>query len=154
MATHTGVSSVSNTLTGTTQDVITLTAHAPNVEVVNRSNEDLWFKVAASDPGSFASDDEGVLYCAPLTSVVVAANRPTCVVRLLGDGNAYSVIALPRDGMSRVVDHNSLGRRTLTGAHPASAIAFTTPAGMSAVNAQTAIEELWAAIQALQPSPY
>jgi hypothetical protein len=140
---------VTATLFANDQDVVTLTGHAPNVEVVNYSAiEGLWFKVGAEDPGEFLNDDDGVMYCAPLSSTVVAANRPTCVVRLGGDDNDYMVIALTRDGMARSVAHQSVTGTADSNCHPAVAIVFTPPVGMTAIDVQEAINELWTTLRA------
>lgn len=96
MATRSDVSEVHATLSGSTQDVVTITGSAEAIEVVNRhATEDLWIAWGGSDPGSISVGGDGtkVVLARKAFGIRRAGVTPT-VLRLLGNGNAYSVQAV------------------------------------------------------------
>lgn len=93
MATYTDDAAIHATLTGTTQDVVTLTGALVAIRIHNRHGaNDLWAVVGPSDPGAITAAQVGAIYVPPAGShdVMVAGWLPT-VVRLLGNANPYSV---------------------------------------------------------------
>jgi len=100
MANVSGVSAASATLTGVTNDVVTLSGSTQVVMVVNRHTLGLWFKVGAADPGALSAAGADTLYVLPNSSVSIRTGGwQQTVVRLLGDGagsNPYTVQAVAR----------------------------------------------------------
>ena len=76
------------TLNGTTVDVIPLGDFPPIVEVLNRSGTAaLWLTLDSSDP--VAEADNNLVVPAGSSLIVDTTDAPE--LRILGDGNAYSV---------------------------------------------------------------
>lgn len=100
MAAHTAVKAQHATLSGTTQDVVTISGAAQAIQVINRhATLGLWFSFGDTDPGALsAAADDTYFLGAGQSLTLRAGGRPT-VVRLLGDGaggNAFTVQAVSR----------------------------------------------------------
>ena len=100
MAAVNGVSAASATLTGVTNDVVTLTGSTQVVQVINRHTLGLWFKVGATDPGAITAAAADVFFVLPNSTVSVRTGGwQQTVLRVLGDGagsNPYTVMAVAR----------------------------------------------------------
>lgn len=92
MASYTDVQAKTATLTGTANDVVSITGSASQIEIVNHdATENLWFKMGDEDPGVIAAGGNGVTVVLPGRSFpVYRAGKPT-VVRLVGQDNNYTV---------------------------------------------------------------
>ena len=98
MAAYSASKVVSKTLSGSTVDVITITGGWPSLEVVNRSTSVILWAVAAppgstpADPTAAGDNIEPVL---PGERVVLTFGQMTTqtqIVKLIGNGNDYSVV--------------------------------------------------------------
>lgn len=99
MASYTVEQVANETLTGATVDDVTVEGGWPAVEVVNRdAAEALWVTVGTGEaPDDPAVAGDNVLPVMPSERVVVYRGRrrdQDLVVKLIGDGNAYSVIGV------------------------------------------------------------
>ena len=93
MAALTAAVSKHATLTGTTVDSVTLTQGFRSIEVINRDSTDyLWITYGASAPADPTSGGDDTLVVPPASALTIDANnRANFVVKILGDGGAYSV---------------------------------------------------------------
>ena len=100
MAAVTGVSAASATLTGTAQDVVTLSGSSQMVQIVNRHTLGLWFRIGATDPGALTAGAAETYFVLPNSMLPIRTGGwLNTVVRLLGDGvgsNPYTVQAVTR----------------------------------------------------------
>lgn len=95
MAAVAGVRTAHATLSGTTVDTVTLTGAVRRVTVINRAaagSADLWVTIsntatAPSDPVSAADET----YWIPPQGFKTFAASGGAIVKVLGNGNAYSV---------------------------------------------------------------
>lgn len=103
MASYTAVRAVHKTLTGTTVDTVTLTGEG-NVDVLNRAapgGADMYVTFAGdgttpTNPVALADDTE-IIPPGGFITFTGGANRSdrNSIVKVVGNGNAYSVIGLP-----------------------------------------------------------
>jgi hypothetical protein len=95
MASYTPAVSCHKTLTATTADTVTLSQAFAKVEVVNRDTADLiyvTYGASAGDAATPVAEADGTLVVMPLSVLVLDANnRGGFVVKVVGDGGAYSV---------------------------------------------------------------
>lgn len=82
--------SVHATLTGTTVDTVTLLQNWDEVEILNRSGtEPIYFTVNGDTPVAEAEDTDIVM-----AGEAVKVSMDSETVKLIGDGNDYSVIGV------------------------------------------------------------
>ena len=108
MATDSADVAVTNTLTGATVDTITLkpgsSPHAHLLVVVNHNTTvTLWFNwspfgITPADPTVEGNDCIPVLPSSS-TSIRLPKTTLTCVVKLIGNANKYTVAAIPGVGL-------------------------------------------------------
>lgn len=91
MASYNVVKAKHETLTGTTVDTVTFTQQWSRIEVINRSStgEPLYVTTNSVTPVAEADDTDIVM---PGEAVVL--NCETEVVKIIGDGNDYSVVGV------------------------------------------------------------
>lgn len=93
MPSYTGATSYHKTLTGTTVDTVTLTGSPDRAEVSNRSGSaTLWLTKGASAAAPVA-EANGTDFVLPGQSLEIEMASDG-VVQILGNANAYSVVAL------------------------------------------------------------
>ncbi len=92
MATDSAVRSVTNTLSGTTADAITLTQGWPNIAVTNQDSADLvYFR---QDGTTAVAAADGTSLVLPGQTVIRASSPNSSgqhVISIVGDGGAYTV---------------------------------------------------------------
>lgn len=92
MATDSAVRSVTNTLSGTTADTITLTQAWPAVAVTNHDATDIvYFRQDGTTAVAAANNTTVVLPGATVTSSASVNEDGDIVVSLVGDGGTYTV---------------------------------------------------------------
>jgi hypothetical protein len=93
MAAETGAASAHATLSGTTVDTVTLTQGFGAVEVIERGGTlPLWITYGATTPADPVAAADDTTYVPPGAVVTIDANsRGGFIVKILGNGNAYSV---------------------------------------------------------------
>lgn len=97
MASHTVNRIANKTLTGTTADDVTVTGGFPSVEVVNRGSGVLWVTSGLGEAVEPTAEGDNVQPVLPNERVTVLWGRTRgsdIMVRLIGDGNPYSVIGV------------------------------------------------------------
>lgn len=108
----TGTRAVTNTLTGTTVDTVTLQGHWVAVEVVNHDpaeGDTLWVAVG-KDGDTIADPAADANECVPVfpgTSCVILVNQgASCKpkVLILGDGTKYTVVGLSSPAPTRTLN--------------------------------------------------
>lgn len=92
MATDSAVRSVTNTLSGTTADTVTLTQAWPAIEVTNYDSTN---SVGVRQDGTTAvANADNVTMIPPATSKVISASvsgSGTVVVSIVGNGGSYTI---------------------------------------------------------------
>ncbi len=92
MATDSAVRSVSNTLSGTTADTVTLTQPWPAIEVTNSDATDiLWVRQDGTTAVALADNNTPI---APSSSKILSASVNSSgqhVISIVGDGGAYTI---------------------------------------------------------------
>lgn len=92
MATDSAVRSVTNTLSGTTADTVTLTQAWPAIEVTNYDSTN---SVGVRQDGTTAvANADNVTMIPPSTSKVISASvttSGTIVVSIVGNGGSYTI---------------------------------------------------------------
>lgn len=92
MATDSAVKSVTNTLTSTTADAVTLTQPWPAVEITNHHATEKLFGRADGTTAVAAADGTSVIL--PGTTKVIRARwnaSMQTVISVVGDGNVYTI---------------------------------------------------------------
>lgn len=92
MATDSAVRSVTNTLSGTTADTVTLTQPWPAIEVTNRDTDTvIWVR---QDGTTAVADANNATPIAASSSKILSASissAGTIIVSIVGDGGGYTI---------------------------------------------------------------
>lgn len=93
MATDSAARSVTNTLSGTSEDVVTLTQRWPAIEVTNH-DASIPLYIRQDGTTAVSEADNTTVIPAGLTKVIKAeptAGTDTIVISIVGDGNKYTI---------------------------------------------------------------
>ena len=94
MATASAASSVHNTLSGTTADLITITDPHDRVEILNRGLSDVFFTIAPEGitPTTAVADADNTTVVPPGMAIVVESpGKRGCTISIVGNGDEYSI---------------------------------------------------------------
>lgn len=91
MATYTGVRVVSATLAGTTVDTITMAGDAARTVVYNRhATQTIWATIGKNPPDPTVAGNECIPIL-PMTKEVIGGGGVSSVIKILGNGEPYTV---------------------------------------------------------------
>lgn len=94
MASYSAARAVHKTLTGTTVDTVTLASSADSVEVINRSGTDPLYVTVNGDVPTAAGDNTHIVLAGGFKEIPVPPTGSSIVVKVIGNGNAYTVEAV------------------------------------------------------------